>query len=99
MRKLNSFVIWLAPALLVALLTVTARADDKPAATTADTADKPAEPAGTLLFDGETLKNWKPTDFGREGKVEVKDGLLIIGKGEPLTGVTWDGEELPPRGL
>ena len=72
------------------------RAADKPA-TEPDAAEskKPEEPVGTLLFDGKTLKNWKPTDFGREGKVEIKDGLLIIGKGEPMTGVTWEGDELP----
>lgn len=72
-----------------------ARADDAAAKADASAADKPAQPVGTPLFDGESLKNWKATDFGREGKIEVKDGLLIIGKGEPLTGVTWDGDTLP----
>lgn len=63
------------------------------APSTGDTDD--TKPAGTALFDGRTLKNWKSTDFGREGNVSVQDGLLVIGKGEPLTGVTWDGGELP----
>lgn len=93
MRYACSHIHLLTPA-VVALLIGAAHADDKPA-TDAPTADQPAEPQGTLLFDGESLKNWKPTDFGREGKVEVKDGVLIIGHGEPLTGVTWDGDELP----
>jgi hypothetical protein len=70
------------------------RADDKPAADK-PAAEKPAEPEGQLLFDGKTLTNWKPTDFGRVGKIEVKDGLLIINKGEPMSGVTWAGDELP----
>jgi len=70
----------------------------------ADAAEKPDETAdapqaeellGKPLFDGESLKNWEATDFGREGKVEVKDGLLIIGTGEPMTGITWTGDEIP----
>lgn len=67
-------------------------------------ADKPSqEPAAaekseqqtTTLFDGESLKNWKVTDFGRQGEVKVADGQLIIEKGNPLSGVTWEGDELP----
>ena len=46
------------------------------------------------LFDGKTLGKWKPTKFGGEGEVEVKDGQLIINYGESLSGVTWQGE--PP---
>lgn len=47
------------------------------------------------LFDGKTLKNWKITDFGGQGPVDVEEGKLVIGMGEPLTGVTWDGPEIP----
>lgn len=70
------------------------RADDKPA-DDKPAAAKPAEPEGQLLFDGKTLTNWKATDFGRESKIEVQDGLLVINKGEPMSGVTWAGDELP----
>jgi hypothetical protein len=49
----------------------------------------------TLLFDGETLKNWKTTPFGGEGEVEVKDGCLVIGAGQPLSGITWNGGKIP----
>jgi hypothetical protein len=81
--------------ILPASLPRIARANDAPAETVAPATDKPAEPVGTPLFDGATLKNWKSTEFGHEGAVEVKDGLLVICKGEPLTGVTWDGDKLP----
>ena len=48
-----------------------------------------------LLFDGKSLKNWKKTSFGGEGEVTVEKGLLILERGEPLTGVTWTGDALP----
>jgi hypothetical protein len=53
------------------------------------------KPKARTLFDGKTLKNWKVTDFAGHGRVEVKDGKLILPYGETLTGVTWAGEALP----
>lgn len=47
------------------------------------------------LFDGKTLKNWKESEFGGAGSVKVEGGQILIGQGEPLTGITWDGPELP----
>ncbi|HET6323353.1 MAG TPA: DUF1080 domain-containing protein [Planctomycetaceae bacterium] len=41
------------------------------------------------LFDGRTLKDWKSTDFGGEGPVEVKDGAILLGVGNDLTGVNF----------
>ena len=49
----------------------------------------------TELFDGKSLKNWKVPEFGGDGKVSVKEGTLVMGLGDPMTGVTWAGEELP----
>jgi Domain of Unknown Function (DUF1080) len=49
----------------------------------------------TILFDGDSLKNWKTTNFGGEGDVRAEKGLLILERGSPLTGVTWTGPELP----
>lgn len=49
----------------------------------------------TALFDGESLKNWKVTEYGGEGPVEVKDGELRIAMGQPLSGITWDGGKIP----
>ena len=73
-------------------LSVLSLAEDNPAPT--KTADKPAGKV-TELFDGKTLKNWKVPEFGGEGKVTVKDGQIVIGTGDPMSGITWDGEALP----
>ena len=45
----------------------------------------------TALFDGRGLDVWKVTEFGGQGEVFVEDGCLVLGAGEPLTGVTWTG--------
>jgi hypothetical protein len=47
------------------------------------------------LFDGKSLAGWKPTEFGGEGPVGVKGGRILIAPGDPLTGITWAGGELP----
>ena len=56
---------------------------------------KAAEPAWQPLFDGKTLANWKPTKFIGEREVKVENGQLILEAGNPLTGITWTGPELP----
>ena len=76
---------------LCAALASVAVAADEPS----PSKEEPADEKATLLFDGETLKNWKVTDFGRQGEVKVEEGQLVIYKGRPLSGVTWDGKELP----
>ena len=43
------------------------------------------------LFDGKTLGQWKITDFGGQGDVYVKDGSIILEKGNYITGITWTG--------
>ncbi|REJ74129.1 MAG: DUF1080 domain-containing protein [Planctomycetota bacterium] len=62
-----------------------------------DAQPKPCPKAdkSTLLFDGESLKNWKKTDFGTDSEVSVEDGNLVFQAGKPLTGLTWDGGDLP----
>ena len=47
------------------------------------------------LFDGKSLKGWKSADFGGEGVVEAKDGAIVLGCGESLTGIVYQGK--PPR--
>jgi hypothetical protein len=47
------------------------------------------------LFDGKTLKNWKSTQFGGEGPVEVEDGKIIVHAGDSLSGINWTGPALP----
>ncbi len=43
------------------------------------------------LFDGKTLGLWKPTDFGGQGNVYVKDGVIYMEMGNYMTGITWTG--------
>lgn len=43
------------------------------------------------LFDGNTLGQWKSTDFRDHGEVYVKEGAIYLEKGNDLTGVTWTG--------
>ena len=49
-------------------------------------------PPSKPLFDGKTLTNWKSTPFGDEGSVTVKDGMIVLAKGDEMTGVTWTGD-------
>jgi hypothetical protein len=57
-------------------------------------AKKDAE-GGKELFDGKTLAGWKAPQFGGEGKVLVKDGMIVMERGESMTGITWTGK--PPK--
>jgi len=46
------------------------------------------------LFDGKTLGRWKVIDqydFADHGRVEVRDGVLVLRRGKPATGVRWTG--------
>lgn len=47
------------------------------------------------LFDGRTLGQWKPTQFGGEGNVLVEDGRIVLETGNDLTGITWAGPATP----
>lgn len=69
----------------------------EPSAPRNDRSPEPAAipPGWTRLFDGVSLKNWVETDFGGQGRVEVRDGMLILGRGDDLTGVTWAADEFP----
>lgn len=55
----------------------------------APAAPQPDEPVS--LFDGQTLGQWKPTDFGGQGDVYVKDGAIYMNMGNYMTGITWTG--------
>ncbi len=53
-----------------------------------------AKPEWKSLFDGKKLGKWEVAerfDFINHGKVEVRDGQLIIGRGRPGTAVRFDG--------
>jgi hypothetical protein len=59
-----------------------------------------AEPAGQpgawrSLFDGRSLGQWEVVgryEFHGHGKVEVRDGRLVLAAGQPGTAVRWTGE-------
>ncbi len=53
------------------------------------------EQSWQALFDGRTLRGWKSTNFGGEGSVLVKNAQIILQRGEPLTGITWTGGDIP----
>jgi hypothetical protein len=74
------------------IIAVAASADDAPKPQTLPQAD---DDGWRALFDGKTLTNWKSTKFGGEGEVYAQDGVLGFDMGNPLTGVTWIGAELP----
>ncbi len=72
---------------------------EPPVADQAKPAEEPkaeVQPAAAIpeeisLFDGQTLGQWKPTDFGGQGKVYVKDGAIHMEIGSYMTGITWTG--------
>ncbi len=43
------------------------------------------------LFDGKSLKDWKPCKFGGDGKVYLKQGAIVMDIGTMMTGVTYTG--------
>ena len=50
------------------------------------------KPAGWQpLFDGKSLKGWRETPFTGHGEVVVENGRIVLGPGDPMTGVTWTG--------
>jgi Domain of Unknown Function (DUF1080) len=64
-------------------------------ATSPVAAHLPVHEEPLTLFDGKTLKNWKSTEFGGEGPVEVEDGRIVVHAGASLSGVNWTGPALP----
>ena len=58
-------------------------------------AEKKDPTAWQDLFDGKTLKDWKAPAFGGEGKVQVENGMIVIDRGDSMTGITWTGKKLP----
>ncbi|HIF34731.1 MAG: DUF1080 domain-containing protein [Pirellulaceae bacterium] len=55
--------------------------------------EKPAALKKVSLFDGKDLRGWKiieKFDFERHGKVQVKDGAIVLGVGAPASGIAID---------
>ncbi len=47
------------------------------------------------LFDGKSLTNWKPVEFGDEGTVRVKEGMILLEKGKPMCGIVYSKGDFP----
>lgn len=79
--------------LLAAFASVSCAADDakRPADKPAKK-EKPKAGEWQSLFNGKDLGNWAVTDFGKQGKVHVKDGAIHLPPGKYMTGITWKGE-------
>jgi hypothetical protein len=59
-------------------------------------AEPPAKDEGwKSLFDGKSLDGWKAADYFGAGKVEVKDGVLVLGQGKLMTGVVYSRGDFP----
>jgi len=41
------------------------------------------------MFDGKSLAGWRETGYTARGQVRVNKGVLILGRGDPLTGINW----------
>jgi hypothetical protein len=57
-----------------------------------------AEGRWESLFDGQSLKGWKRTDFGGGGEVRVEKSFrggppaIVVGMGDALSGFNWTGD-------
>jgi hypothetical protein len=41
------------------------------------------------MFDGKTLSGWRETDFAGHGPVACQSGVIVLGAGDPFTGINW----------
>ncbi|MEM7784677.1 MAG: DUF1080 domain-containing protein [Planctomycetota bacterium] len=49
----------------------------------------------TPLFDGKSTAGWEGIEFGGEGEFAVRDGMLHVGAGDPLTGFSSTRQDIP----
>jgi hypothetical protein len=43
------------------------------------------------LFNGKSLQGWRETPFTGRGRVRVEKGMIVLGAGKPMSGITWTG--------
>jgi hypothetical protein len=63
--------------------------------TTKSSGSDETQNTGEILFDGKSLGGWTVAVFGGDGSVEVVDESIVLGVGDPLTGITIDSTDLP----
>ena len=44
------------------------------------------------MFDGQALAGWRETPFAGHGEVHCQDGVMILGMGDPFTGLNWTND-------
>jgi hypothetical protein len=44
------------------------------------------------MFDGQTLAGWHEIPFAGHGEVHCQAGAVVLGMGDPFTGITWTNE-------
>jgi hypothetical protein len=85
---------WLAAVVIPVLLLVGSAL--APAEPTKAPADAEKDKAGwKALFDGKALGDWKSAKYVNSGKVEVKDGAIVLEKGNSMTGIVYGRGDFP----
>ena len=41
------------------------------------------------MFDGRSLRGWRATAFAGHGEVHRESGVIVLGMGDPFTGINW----------
>jgi hypothetical protein len=73
------------------------------AAATAGAPSAASSQSWQSLFDGKSLAGWAPSGFEAEGAVKVENpfrggqGVIVLGKGTTLSGITWTRGSALPR--
>jgi len=44
------------------------------------------------LFDGKTMAGWMVPVYGGDGEVEAREGTIVIGRGDSMTGIRYEKE-------
>lgn len=69
-------------------------AETKPAPDKPPAKSEPLNPAGTPMFNGKDCTGWEIPEknfYEDHGKVFVRDGMMVLEKGSPMTGARWTG--------
>lgn len=53
------------------------------------------KPKWNRLIPKKGLGKWEISDFGTQGEVERVGDTIVLGRGDPLTGITWKAKEYP----
>jgi hypothetical protein len=66
-----------------------------PAAWAQEKKASPPADAWKTLFDGKSLAGWKSAGYIGSGKIEVKEGAIVMEKGDRMTGIAYRGKDFP----